>query len=151
MDSHHGNLDNIGGSALHGCVHGVAFGKSTDGSVVRDYIRQVTFAAEQRFDIQVFARKLLLRLDERTDLRERGKVVVNQLFGFGARAIELLRQAESGYTVQDTEVSRLGGTALLFADLIDRHLEDLCRRGSVDILPVAEGVQQMFVLREVCH
>ena len=118
---------------------------------MRNDIRQVTFASEQRFDIQVFAGKRLLRLDERTDLRKRGKVVVNQLFGFGARTVELLRQTESGYAVQDTEVSRLGGTALLFADLLDRHLEDLCRRGSMYILPVAEGVQQMFVLREVCH
>ena len=151
VDGDHGDLDDVGSSALHRCVHGVAFGKSTDGSVMRNDVRQVTLAPEQRLYIQMFARESFLRLDERLNLRERRKIVVDKLLGFGARAVELLREPERRYAVQDTEVGGLGFAALLFGDLLNGHPEDLRRRGSVDILSAAESGEQMLVLREVRH
>ncbi len=151
VDGNHGDLDDVGGSPLHRCVNGVALGKRADGSVMRNDIRQVTLASEQRLYIQMFARKLFLRLDERLNLRERRKIVVDQLLGFGARAVELLRQTERRDTVQDTEVCRLGFAALVFRHGFNGHPEDLRRRGSVDILSAAESGKQMFVLREMRH
>ena len=49
MNGDHGNLDDIGSRTLNGCVHGVAFGKSADGTVMRNDVGQVTLAAEERF------------------------------------------------------------------------------------------------------
>ena len=123
IDSHHRHLDNIGSGAQDRRIDGIAFGKRADGGVLRIDVRQVTFASEERLGIAAVARYLLLVLDIADDTREGSKIVVDKLFGLGARTIELLCKAESGDAVDNTEIGRLGTAALVFRDLVSRQTE----------------------------
>ena len=114
-------------------VDGVAFRKGADGSIVGMDIRQVAFATEERLCVALLARQFFLGFDVTDNPREGGKIVVDELFGFGAAAIELLRQAESRDTIDDAKIRGLGFAALVFGHLVNRQTVDLRRRSSVDI------------------
>ena len=102
-------------------------------------IGQVAFATEERLGIAFLTRQFFLGLDITDHTRESGKIIIDQLLGLRAAAIELLRQTEGGDTVYDTEIGRFGLTALVFGDLLDRQTVDTRRRSRMDILPGTES------------
>ena len=69
----------------------------------------------------------------------------------GARDAQLARQAKGRHAVDQPEVDRLGGAALIGGHLIERHAEDFRRGGLVNVAILGEGPQQAFIAREVRH
>ena len=139
MDAHHRHLDDVSRRTLDRCVDRIALGKGAHGGVVGQYIRQVTFASEERLCISAFAGDTFLTLDIAEYARESRKIIVDQLFGFRTRAVELLRQTECGDTVDDSEIGCLGLAALVLGDLLNRQTVYLRCRGCMDILTGTES------------
>ena len=134
VNGNHRHFDDISSCSLNRSVHGVAFSKGTDGSILRMDIRQVAFAAEERLCVAFLARELFLGFNITDYPRESCEIIVNELFGFGTAAFQLLRQTKSRDTINDTKISGFGFSALVFGHLVNRQTVNPRRRSSVDIL-----------------
>ena len=139
MDAHHRHLDDVSRRTLDRCVDRIALGKGAHGGVLRGDIRQVTFATEECLGVTALTRQFFLRFYITDHARESRKIIVDQLFGFRTRAVELLRQTECGDTVDDSEIGCLGLAALVLGDLLNRQTVYLRCRGCMDILTGTES------------
>ena len=137
MDGDHSYFDDVCGGSLNRGIDGIAFREGTDGRILGMNVRQVTLASEEGLRIAILACELFLRLNIFNYAWESGEVIVDELFGFRAGAIELLGKTESGDAIDNTEIGGLGLATLIFGDLIDRYAADLCSGCGVIVLCVA--------------
>ena len=128
MDRDHRHLDDVGSGALDRCVDRIAFGERTDRGILRVDVRQVTLASEEGLGVTALTGYFFLILNVIDHPREGSEIVINELFGFGARAVKLLRQTERGNAVDNTEIGCFGTPPLLFADLVNGQSKDFSRR-----------------------
>ena len=56
VDANHRDLDDVGGGALNGCVHGVSLGVASDDGVSRVDVRKIAAASEGSENITRFPR-----------------------------------------------------------------------------------------------
>ena len=151
MDRDHRHLDDVRSRSLNRCINGIAFRERAHGSILGMDIRQVAFATEERLGVTALPRQLFLGLYITDHARESSEVIVDELFGFRAGAVELLRQAKGRNTVYNTEIGRFGFTPLIFGDLIQGLSVYTRSRSGMDILSGTESGKHMFVLREMRH
>ena len=151
MDGDHSYFDDVSSGSLNRGIDGIAFREGTDGRILGMNVRQVTLASEEGLRIAILACELFLRLNILYHAREGGKVIVDELFGFRAGAIELLGKTESGDAIYDAEIGGLGLATLVFGNLVEGYAEDLCSGCGVDVLSVAESRKKVLVLAEMRH
>ena len=106
-------------------------------------------AFEHRLDVTFVLRLGHAVGEERRDAREAFLVPVDDLTGLAVGNAEPAREPEGGDAVDDPEVDHLRAAALLFGDLVEFDAVDLGGDGLVDVLPLAEGVDERLVLGQV--
>ena len=139
MNRNHRHFDDICCRSLNRCINGVALGERTYGGIIRCYIRQVAFAAKECLCVTFLARQLFLRIYITNHTRESSEIIVYQLLGLRAAAVQLLSKAKRLDAVDDTKISCFGFTTLVFRYLVDGQTVDLSRRRRMNILPRTEG------------
>ena len=132
---HHGQLHDIGGSALHRHIQCHPLAEFPQIEVAAFQLRQGAAAVHQRLDIAVPLRlghhvghilpHALIRL----------KIPLHIRLGLRHRYADVLRQREGGDAVDDTEVHRLGPAAHLRCHLFRRHMEHAGGGDGVEVLP----------------
>ena len=73
------------------------------------------------------------------------EVIINVILRFFPRDGESLRETETADAVHDSEIDGLGVSSHLVRNLIERNVEHLRRRSSVDILRFAIGFYQLLI------
>ncbi len=147
----HGPLDDVGGGALHGGVDGGALGVLAPLRVARLDLGQVQAPAEHGLDVAALMGQAPGLLHVVVHAGVAPEVQVDVVLRLAARDAELARQPEGGHAVDQAEVDRLGGAALLVGDVLGAVAEHLGRGGAVDVAVLGEGVQQPGVARQVRH
>ncbi len=64
---------------------------------------------------------------------------------------ELAREAESRHAVDQPEVDRLRGAALVVRHLVRRDVEYFCRRRAMNVAFLGEGAPQALIARKMRH
>ncbi|CAM5321942.1 hypothetical protein RLIN73S_06476 [Rhodanobacter lindaniclasticus] len=147
----HRALDDVGRAALHRRVHRGVLGALAQAGVARGEVLQVQPAAEDRFHVAVAAGAFAGRFHERVHAGVAGEVARHVVAGLGAVHAELARQAERAHAVHQAEVDRLGGAALVRADLLRLEAEHLGGGGAVHVAAFVERLEQAFVAGQVGH
>ncbi len=151
LHGQHGALDQVGGGALHRRVDCGALGALAAAGIRRPDFRQPEAAAEYGLDIALVARAGTGLFHVAGDARIAREVAVHVGLRRGAVDADLFRQAEGAHAVDQAEVDRLGGTALLAGHLDRRQAEDFAGGGAMHVLALGEGFQQARVVGEVGH
>src|SRR5690606_5888767 len=107
--------------------------------------------AEYGLDVAALAGLLAGAVHERLHARVAFEVQVDVLLGAGAVDAELTAEAEGGHAVDQSEVDRLGGPALLVADLVEFGAEHLGRGRPVNVLAGGERRLESLVAAKMRH
>ena len=141
----HGQLDEIGGGALHGRVHGGAFGKIAQVGLRRIDFRHRPDAAEDRFgvaDLAGFGDLLVeILFHAAVALKIRG----DEFGGFFRVDAKILREAERRKPVNHAEIDDFRHAAMLARLLERQHAENFLRGARVDVLPAAKRLDQHWI------
>ena len=151
MDAYHGYLDDVGSRALDGCVDGVPFGISAHHGVVAVDVGQIAAAMEDGLRVAAFACQLDAAVHIGFHAGIRVEVSVDELLGLLARDAHPLGQSEGADAVDDAEVGRLGLAPLVGRDEGDVLVEYLGCRGRMDVMALAEGIDEILVLAQMSH
>ena len=153
VHSDHRPLDDVRRRSLHGRVDGAALGVLPTLEISGIDLRQVQAAAENRGHEALVPGALPRIVHVALDARVPGEIEIHVLLSFRSTLFhaELSCQPEGGHAVDEAEIDRLCAAPLLRRDLIPGHLEDLGRRGPVDILAARKRLQQPLVPGEVRH
>ena len=151
LDLYHSYLDNIGSRALNRSIYCYSFGEAAYSGVLRIDVGQVQLASEESLYETVAASLLDSLLHISFYVGERFEISVDNSRRLFTGYIEPLRQTESRYAVDDTEVCGLGFSSHIGGNLFDRHFEYTRSCSGVDILPRSEGGEHIAVAAKVCH
>ena len=146
---HHGKLNDIGGSALNGHIEGHALAKTTLDVIRRAQFGDSAAATVLGGDIALFLALLHHRVHIGADSAVGFKIAVNIILGLGDGHINVLRQAESGHTVDDAEVHRLGTGAHGGGHLALVHMEHFGGGDGVEIAARQEGLLHGLIIGDV--
>jgi len=123
LDIDHGDLDDVGRSALDGRVERRALGDVASLPVVAVEVGQVATATEQGGGVFVAAGLFHGFVQIVAHPAEPGEVGVHLFFGFARADLELCRQAEGTEAVREPVAHRLDPSAHVGGHLADRHAE----------------------------
>jgi len=145
VEFNHGQLDEVGGGALHGRVHGGAFGEIAETGLGRVDLRNRADTAEKIARDASLACFGNLFIEERFYARVAFEVGGDEFGGFFLLDAELLSQTEGREAVHHAEVNHFCDAAV-FARLRERaDAEDLCRGTGVDVFARAECLHEDWV------
>ena len=151
IDLYHSYLDNIGSRALNRSIYCYSFGEAAYACILRIDVGQVQLASEESLHETVAASLLDSLLHISFYVGERFEVSVDESCRLFTWYIEPLRQTESRYAVDDTEVCGLGFSSHIGGNLSKRYLEYSCSSSGVYILSRSEGGEHIAVAAKVCH
>ena len=147
----HGQLHDVGRTALNRGVDGVAFGQSPHHGIARPDVGQHPFSTEEGGHVAGFMRLCNDAVHVLLYARIGGEIAVDDHFGLGAGNVQPLGQSECRDAVDDTEIGGLGPTELLAGDLLGRNRVDLGGGGRVDVRIVGKGIEQVRITAQVGH
>ena len=132
-------------------VDGISLGETPHRGIVRIDVGKVSPSVEQRLGISVGACHLYALVHILLHLREVLEVSFYQLLCLVAAYLQSFRQTEHRNAVDDAEVGTLCLCALVSAHLVDGFFVYLRRRGSVDVVSLAERFYHVLVAAQVSH
>src|SRR5690606_575393 len=130
----HGELDEVGGGALHGRVDGRAFGGLSSRPAAAADFRQPQATSQNGFDIALVARKLADVFHVLRDARVAGEIAIDIQLRRVAGDAQVGGEPEGAHAVHQAEVDGLGGMTLVGADGVGGDPEDLGGGGAVDVV-----------------
>lgn len=145
----HGDLDDVGGGALHGVVHGRALTKAAELWVFGLELGNMASAAIHGLGI---ARLLGSRhhiVEERAHARVGLVVAVDHVARLDHRDVQRLRQAVRLLTVHDAKVHGLGAAAQIGRYLGHGNAKHARGRLGMEVLTLVKGTYQMFITRKM--
>ena len=145
MDAYHGNLNDVCLRTLYRSVDGIAFGKTTYGTVLRVDIWQIATALEDSLGIAFFACRLFSFFHVFVHLWEGNEIVFDELFSLSIVYFHTLCQAIGCYTIDDTKVGLLSLLTLCACNVGNILVVYLCCCGSMDVVTLAEGSYHILV------
>ena len=150
-DAYHGNLDNVGRSALNGSVHGVALCIAAHNGIARVDVWQVAAATAKRFDITQFfgAADAVVNIFPYAGIGL--EIIVNQFFCLRSAYFHTLGKAKGRNAIDDAEISRLGFAPLVARHFFERLLKDAGGSGGMNVFAIVESLDKMRVAAKVCH
>ena len=149
VEGDHGQLDEVGGSALQGRVDGGALGKAALVGIAALDVGDGADAAEERTHTAGFARGFESLFDKRFDARVALEVAVDVGLSFAHRNAELRSQAEGRNAVDNAEVDGLGAVAGLLVHSGGGHTEDFAGGEGVNVFVVLIGAHEERIAAEV--
>ena len=136
---------------MHRRVDGKSFACLAALRVFAVDVREVQAAAEQGFDVALFAGGFARCFHVVAHFGVAREVGVDVVGGLAARDVELAREAEGAHAVDEAEVDGFGVAALFAADGVRRDAEDFGGGGAVDVVASGKGGEQAGVGGEVRH
>ena len=147
----HRALDDVRGRALDGGVERGALGHVPQLTVVRAEVRQVAAAPLDRRGVPVLPGLCDDVAQVVAHAAEAVEVALHEAARLVHRDLQLLGQPEGGQPVGQAVAHRLHLGALLRRDLVRVHAEHLRADERVQVLALAEGLDQPLVLGQVRH
>ena len=151
VDANHRDLDDVGGGALNGCVHGVSLGVASDDGVSRVDVRKIAAASEGSENITRFPRFFHTLGNVVFDARISVEITVYELLRFRSGDFHSFRQAEGGNAIDDAKVGGLCLSSFIAADVFQWLVEDAGSGGGVNVFSFAEVLDEVLVLAQVRH
>ena len=151
LDADHGNLDEVGGTALHWRVHGHAFGHLRFHAVGTVDACNVAAAAGKRFDIAVAVGGGLGVVDELLHALVHFKVAVDETLGLCHRNFQVAGEAECGHAVEHAKIHDLRVAAHVGGHVFEAYAVDGCCRAGVDVDAFLVAFDERFVSAQVCE
>src|ERR1700691_5825715 len=149
IEFNHRQLDQVGGGALHGRVHGGALGKIAQVGLRRIDFGDLAHAAEERARDAGLARPCDLPVQEILNSAVALEILGDELRGFLLIDAELLGQAKRRQPVNHAEINNFRDAAM-FARLRKRgDVENFLRGARVNVLPATKGFDEYRVAREM--
>ena len=133
LNADHGNLDEVGSTALHGGVHGHAFCHLRFHAVGTVDACDVAAASGERFDIAVAVGGGLGVVDELLHALVHFEVAVDKALCLCHRDFQVAGEAEGGHAVKHAEVHDLRVAAHVGGYAVQRHAVDGGCRAGVDV------------------
>ena len=149
LDADHGNLDEVGGAALHGGVYGHAFGHLRFHAVGAVDACDVAAAAGKRFDIAVAVGGGLGVVDELLYALVHFEVAVDKALGLCHRDFQVAGEAEGGHAVEHAEVHDLRVAAHVGGHVFEAYAVDGGGRAGVDVDAFLVAFDERFVSAQV--
>ena len=149
LDADHGNLDEVGGAALHGGVHGHAFSHLRFHAVAGVDACDVAPASGERFHVAVAVGGGLGVVDELLHALVHFEVAVDKALGLPHRDFQVAGEAEGGHAVEHAEIHHLGVTAHVGGHVVEAHSVDGGCRACVDVDAFLVAFDERFVTAEV--
>src|SRR5690606_3776531 len=151
MDPQHGTFDDIGGRALHGGIDRASLRVLAALRVALVDLRQIKPSPEYGRDVALGPRPLARLVHVALHAGIALEVEIDITLRLAALDAELTRQAERRHAVDQAEVDRLRGAALIGGGLVQRHAEDLGRGRAMDTLARGDRRAQALVPGQVRH
>ena len=145
----HGDLDDVGGCALHRRVDGHALSCLPNANVGRLEFGHITAASQQGLDVAKLSPLLQRFVHVAADLRVARPVQLDELGGLGLRQSRIACQAVAAHPVEHTKVDGLGQAPGVGVHLLDGHSHDLGGGGGVDVLTRFERGDKALLLGHV--
>ena len=136
VQPHHGDLHDVGRTALDGRVDGGALYRHplVHRQAAVEQLREEALAALQRLHVAVPACLGQGAVDVLADARVRAEVLLQELLGLPLGKLRAAAEAERADAVDRGEVDGLPQPALLACHLVDGHAEELRGGDGVDVL-----------------
>ena len=145
----HGELDDIGRTALHGMVHRRALAEAALHFVARLQLGNMALAAEHRGREPTFLRLFNRLVEVGAHARIGLEITVNHILSLFETDSQALGQAERLLAIDDTEVHGLRATAQLRGDLFHGNAEHACGGVGMEVGARAERIYQVLVTRQM--
>ena len=141
----HRDLDDVGGGALHGVVHGRALAKAAELRIFGLELRNVATATVHGLGVTCLLGTRHHVVEERAHARVGLVVAVDHVARLDHRDMQRLRQAVGLLTIHNAKVHGLGATAQVGRYLGHRHAKHTCRRLGMEVLALVKGAYQVLV------
>ena len=151
VHTHHGQLDDIRRSSLHGRVHGSALAKLPHHLLGRLQLRQIAAAPHQRFRIAAGLAFLCCLFHKALYARIFFEISADKLLRLSRAHTGVAGKAKAADAVNQPEVDCLGTGAKLRRNLAERYIENLTGRARMNILACAERLQHCRIAGKVRH
>ena len=142
----HGELDQVGGGALHRRIHGGAFGEIAHVGLRRIDFRDLADAPEHSFGDAGLARFGDLTVEKFFHAAIALEIFGDEFGGFFLVNVELLREAERRKAVNHAEIDDFRDAAMLARLREWRHVKNFLRGARVDVLSAPESFCQHRIL-----
>ena len=133
MDVNHRQLDEVGGGALNGRIHGNALAGCLHHFVLGVQLRDIAAASQHGADVAAFLRIFHHSLQKGGNLREGAEVVLDILLRLRLGHMDVLGEGECPHAVENTEIDSLCSASHFGRHKVLRHIKDLCGGGGVDV------------------
>src|SRR5690606_37592777 len=138
-------------TALNRCVDGVSLGKAPHRGVPTVDVPQISSSSQDGFYILIFLCFLDALIHIGFDPGEFLEISINNFFGLTSGYTQTLGQAESGDTINDTEVGSFGLSSHIRGNAVQWYLEDFGGSGCVDIASLSEGFNHGLIFGKRSH
>ena len=149
LDADHGDLDEVGGTALHGGIHGHAFGHLRFHAVAGVDACDVAAASGKCFYVAVAVGGSLGVVDELLHALVHFEVTVDKALGLPHRDFQVAGEAEGGHAVEHAEVHHLGVAAHVGGHVVKAHAVDGRGGAGVDVDAFLVALDECFVTAQV--